>query len=104
MRAPYRLSYGQLDKLRQQLDSYFEKGHICPSTSPYAAPVLFVQKADGMQRICIDFTGLNKITVCDKFPIPHPEELLSRLHGQGSGRETRRRRHSLQGTAVLNGW
>uniref|UniRef100_A0A0K6S5V8 Integrase catalytic domain-containing protein n=1 Tax=Chromera velia CCMP2878 TaxID=1169474 RepID=A0A0K6S5V8_9ALVE len=29
----------------------------------------------------IDFTRLNKITVHDKFPIPHPEELLSRLHG-----------------------
>uniref|UniRef100_A0A0G4G8D2 Reverse transcriptase domain-containing protein n=1 Tax=Chromera velia CCMP2878 TaxID=1169474 RepID=A0A0G4G8D2_9ALVE len=80
-RAPYRLSYGQLDELRRQLDSYLEKGHIRPSTSLYAAPVLFVQKADGMQRMCIDFTGLNKITVRDKFPIPHPEELLSRLYG-----------------------
>eukprot|EP00820_Chromera_velia_P022186 Cvel_30713.t1-p1 / transcript=Cvel_30713.t1 / gene=Cvel_30713 / organism=Chromera_velia_CCMP2878 / gene_product=Transposon Ty3-I Gag-Pol polyprotein, putative / transcript_product=Transposon Ty3-I Gag-Pol polyprotein, putative / location=Cvel_scaffold4432:1-3365(-) / protein_length=1017 / sequence_SO=supercontig / SO=protein_coding / is_pseudo=false len=80
-RAPYRLSYGQLDELRRQLDSYLEKGHIYPSTSLYAAPVLFVQKADGTQRMCIDFTGLNKITARDKFPIPHPEELLSRLHG-----------------------
>uniref|UniRef100_A0A0K6S8R8 Reverse transcriptase domain-containing protein n=1 Tax=Chromera velia CCMP2878 TaxID=1169474 RepID=A0A0K6S8R8_9ALVE len=52
-----------------------------PSTSPYAAPVLLMQKADGTQRMCIDFMGLNKITVRDKFPIPHPEELLSRLHG-----------------------
>uniref|UniRef100_A0A0G4I0Q6 Reverse transcriptase domain-containing protein n=1 Tax=Chromera velia CCMP2878 TaxID=1169474 RepID=A0A0G4I0Q6_9ALVE len=81
VRAPYRLSYGQLDELRRQLDSYLEKGHIRPSTSPYAAPVLFVQKADGTQRMCIDFTRLNKITVRDKFPIPHLEELLSRLHG-----------------------
>uniref|UniRef100_A0A0G4FQ27 Reverse transcriptase domain-containing protein n=1 Tax=Chromera velia CCMP2878 TaxID=1169474 RepID=A0A0G4FQ27_9ALVE len=81
VRAPYRLSYSQLDELRRQLDSYLEKGHIRPSTSPYAVPVLFVQKADGTQRMCIDFTGLNKITVRNKFPIPHPEELLSRLHG-----------------------
>uniref|UniRef100_A0A0G4HFM0 Uncharacterized protein n=1 Tax=Chromera velia CCMP2878 TaxID=1169474 RepID=A0A0G4HFM0_9ALVE len=41
-RAPYRLSYGQLDELRRQLDSYLKKGHIRPSISPYAAPVLFV--------------------------------------------------------------
>uniref|UniRef100_A0A0G4F825 Reverse transcriptase domain-containing protein n=1 Tax=Chromera velia CCMP2878 TaxID=1169474 RepID=A0A0G4F825_9ALVE len=80
-RAPYRLSYGQLDELRRQLDSYLEKGHICPSTSPYTVPVLFMQKADRTQRMYIDFTGLNKITVRDKFPIPHPEELLIRLHG-----------------------
>uniref|UniRef100_A0A0G4FSI2 CCHC-type domain-containing protein n=1 Tax=Chromera velia CCMP2878 TaxID=1169474 RepID=A0A0G4FSI2_9ALVE len=46
-RAPYRLLYGQLDELRQQLDSYLEKEHIRPLTSLYAAPVLFVQKADG---------------------------------------------------------
>uniref|UniRef100_A0A0G4F132 Reverse transcriptase domain-containing protein n=1 Tax=Chromera velia CCMP2878 TaxID=1169474 RepID=A0A0G4F132_9ALVE len=81
VRAPYRLSYGQLDELRRQLDSYLKKGHIRPLTSPYTAPVLFVQKADGTQRMCIDFTGLNKITVRNKFLIPHPEELLSRLHG-----------------------
>eukprot|EP00820_Chromera_velia_P014921 Cvel_25006.t1-p1 / transcript=Cvel_25006.t1 / gene=Cvel_25006 / organism=Chromera_velia_CCMP2878 / gene_product=Transposon Ty3-I Gag-Pol polyprotein, putative / transcript_product=Transposon Ty3-I Gag-Pol polyprotein, putative / location=Cvel_scaffold2771:22935-23888(+) / protein_length=280 / sequence_SO=supercontig / SO=protein_coding / is_pseudo=false len=80
-RAPYRLSFGQLDELRKQLDSYLEKGHIRPSSSPYAAPVLFVQKADGTQRMCIDFTGLNKITIKDKFPLPHPEDLLNRLHG-----------------------
>eukprot|EP00820_Chromera_velia_P030368 Cvel_2292.t2-p1 / transcript=Cvel_2292.t2 / gene=Cvel_2292 / organism=Chromera_velia_CCMP2878 / gene_product=Retrotransposable element Tf2 155 kDa protein type, putative / transcript_product=Retrotransposable element Tf2 155 kDa protein type, putative / location=Cvel_scaffold88:134674-135460(-) / protein_length=210 / sequence_SO=supercontig / SO=protein_coding / is_pseudo=false len=81
VRATYRLSYGQLDELRRQLDLYLEKKHIRPSISPYTAPVLFVQKVDGTQRMCIDFTGLNKITVRDKFPILHPEELLSRLHG-----------------------
>uniref|UniRef100_A0A0G4HEY6 Uncharacterized protein n=1 Tax=Chromera velia CCMP2878 TaxID=1169474 RepID=A0A0G4HEY6_9ALVE len=37
MRAPYRLLYGQLIELRRQLDSYLKKGHIRPSTSPYAA-------------------------------------------------------------------
>uniref|UniRef100_A0A0G4I3W1 Reverse transcriptase domain-containing protein n=1 Tax=Chromera velia CCMP2878 TaxID=1169474 RepID=A0A0G4I3W1_9ALVE len=31
--------------------------------------------------MCIDFTGLNKITIKDKFPLPHPEDLLNRLHG-----------------------
>uniref|UniRef100_A0A0G4F8N3 Uncharacterized protein n=1 Tax=Chromera velia CCMP2878 TaxID=1169474 RepID=A0A0G4F8N3_9ALVE len=58
-RAPYRLSYGQLDELRWQLDSYLEKRHIRPSTSPYAAPVLFIQKAE-RSRLRTDRNKLNQ--------------------------------------------
>uniref|UniRef100_A0A0G4HXY4 Uncharacterized protein n=1 Tax=Chromera velia CCMP2878 TaxID=1169474 RepID=A0A0G4HXY4_9ALVE len=80
-RAPYRLTYGQLDELRKELESYLAKGQIRPSNSPFAAPVLFVMKADGTQRICIDYTQLNKICVRDRYPLPHPDDLISRLHG-----------------------
>eukprot|EP00820_Chromera_velia_P022892 Cvel_8468.t1-p1 / transcript=Cvel_8468.t1 / gene=Cvel_8468 / organism=Chromera_velia_CCMP2878 / gene_product=Transposon Ty3-I Gag-Pol polyprotein, putative / transcript_product=Transposon Ty3-I Gag-Pol polyprotein, putative / location=Cvel_scaffold468:198-658(-) / protein_length=153 / sequence_SO=supercontig / SO=protein_coding / is_pseudo=false len=80
-RAPYRLTYGQLDELRKQLESYLAKGQIRPSNSPFAAPVLFVTKADGTQRMCIDYTQLNKICVRDRYPLPHPDDLISRLHG-----------------------
>uniref|UniRef100_A0A0G4IDY7 Reverse transcriptase domain-containing protein n=1 Tax=Chromera velia CCMP2878 TaxID=1169474 RepID=A0A0G4IDY7_9ALVE len=80
-RAPYRLTYGQLDKLRRQLESYLAKGQIRPSNSPFAAPVLFVTKADSTQRMCIDYTQLNKTCVRDRYPLPHPDDLISRLHG-----------------------
>uniref|UniRef100_A0A0G4GEL8 Reverse transcriptase domain-containing protein n=1 Tax=Chromera velia CCMP2878 TaxID=1169474 RepID=A0A0G4GEL8_9ALVE len=80
-RAPYRLTYGQLDELRKQLESYLAKGQIRPSNSPFAAPVLFVTKADGTQRMCIDYTQLNKICVRDRYPLPHPDDLISCLHG-----------------------
>uniref|UniRef100_A0A0G4HS63 Integrase catalytic domain-containing protein n=1 Tax=Chromera velia CCMP2878 TaxID=1169474 RepID=A0A0G4HS63_9ALVE len=80
-RAPYRLTYGQLDELRKQLESYLAKGQIRPSNSLFAAPVLFVMKADGTQRMCIDYTQLNKICVRDRYPLPHPDDLISRLHG-----------------------
>uniref|UniRef100_A0A0G4HQH4 Uncharacterized protein n=1 Tax=Chromera velia CCMP2878 TaxID=1169474 RepID=A0A0G4HQH4_9ALVE len=79
-RAPYRLTYGQLDELRKQLESYLAKGQIRPSNSPFAAPVLFVTKADGTQRMCIGYTQLNKICVRDRYPLPYPDDLISRLH------------------------
>eukprot|EP00820_Chromera_velia_P017345 Cvel_6524.t1-p1 / transcript=Cvel_6524.t1 / gene=Cvel_6524 / organism=Chromera_velia_CCMP2878 / gene_product=RNA-directed DNA polymerase homolog, putative / transcript_product=RNA-directed DNA polymerase homolog, putative / location=Cvel_scaffold321:304-488(-) / protein_length=61 / sequence_SO=supercontig / SO=protein_coding / is_pseudo=false len=31
--------------------------------------------------MCIDYTQLNKICVRDRYPLPHPDDLISRLHG-----------------------
>lgn len=52
-----------------------------PSTSPYGAPVLFVQKKDGMLRMCVDYRALNKLTFKDRYPLPRIDDLLDKLHG-----------------------
>ena len=31
--------------------------------------------------MCIDYRALNKITIKDRFPLPHPEDLIARLQG-----------------------
>src|SRR6185295_524528 len=43
----YRLSFEDQEELKQQLVELLAKGFIQPSTSPYGAPILFVQKKDG---------------------------------------------------------
>ena len=63
-------------QLDQQIDELLEKGYIRPSTSSWAAPVLFVEKKDGTKRMCIDYRALNEVTVKNKYPLPQIEDLF----------------------------
>ncbi|GKB34547.1 putative reverse transcriptase domain-containing protein [Tanacetum coccineum] len=45
--APYRLVPSEMRELSVQLQELLEKRFICPSSSPWGAPVLFVKKKDG---------------------------------------------------------
>nr|KAJ0207233.1 hypothetical protein LSAT_V11C500291490 [Lactuca sativa] len=58
-----------------------EKGFIRPSNSPWGAPVLFVKKKDGSMRMCIDYRELNKVTIKNKYPLPHIDDLFDQLQG-----------------------
>ena len=58
-----------------------EKGFIRPSHSPWGAPVLFVKKKDGSLRLCIDYRGLNKVTIKNKYPQPRIDDLFDQLAG-----------------------
>ncbi|GBG80277.1 hypothetical protein CBR_g30644 [Chara braunii] len=77
----YRMSPGELDELRRQLKELVEKGWIRPSVSPYGCPVLFVPKKEGTLRMCIDYRGLNAITVKNREPLPRIDDLLDRVQG-----------------------
>ncbi|HVX00319.1 MAG TPA: reverse transcriptase domain-containing protein, partial [Candidatus Babeliaceae bacterium] len=80
-RAMFRMSPGELDEMKKQLDDLLAKGFIRPSMSPFGAPVLFVKKKDGGLRMCIDYRGLNAITVKNRYPLPRVDELFDRLKG-----------------------
>ena len=45
----------ELHELRVQLQELLDKGFIRPSTSPWGAPVLFVNNKDKTLRLCIDY-------------------------------------------------
>ncbi|GBG80599.1 hypothetical protein CBR_g31059 [Chara braunii] len=79
--AVYRMSPRELEELRKQLDELLEKGWIRPSSFPFGAPVLFVPKKEGKLRMCIDYRGLNAITVKNVEPLPRIDDLLDRVQG-----------------------
>jgi hypothetical protein len=43
--------------------------------------VLFVQKKDGSQRMCVDYRSLNDVTVKNKYPLPCIEDLFDQMRG-----------------------
>jgi hypothetical protein len=75
-KAPYRMSTVELKELQLQLEELMKKGYICPSVSPWGAPILFVKKKDGTLRLCIDFRQLNKVTVKKKYPLLRIDDLF----------------------------
>jgi hypothetical protein len=76
-----RHSQKELDELKRQLTEAIDAGQIRPSSSPFGANVLFVKKKDGSLRFCVDYRMLNNVTVKNKYPLPHTEDLFDRVHG-----------------------
>jgi hypothetical protein len=72
----YRVFGLELVELKKQIDELLEKGYIRPSTSPWVALVLFVEKKDGTKRMCIDYRALNEVTVKNKYPLSRVEDLF----------------------------
>lgn len=79
--APYRLAPSEMKELSLQLQGLTNRGFIRPSTSPWGAPVLFVKKKDGSMRMCIDYRGLNKLTIKNRYPLPRIDDLFDQLQG-----------------------
>jgi hypothetical protein len=75
-KRPYRMPVNELVELKKQIVELQAKGYIRPSSSPWGAPVLFVEKKDGTQRMCIDYRSLNEVTVKNKYPLPRIEDLF----------------------------
>uniref|UniRef100_A0A7N2LFY1 RNA-directed DNA polymerase n=1 Tax=Quercus lobata TaxID=97700 RepID=A0A7N2LFY1_QUELO len=80
-KAPYRMAPIELKELKEQLVELLDKGFICPSASPWGAPVLFFKKKDGSLRLCIDYRDLNRVTIKNKYPLPRIDDLFDQLQG-----------------------
>lgn len=76
---PYRYSIIQKDIVDKLVEEMLNQGIIRYSNSPYASPVVLVNKKDGSWRLCVDYRRLNQQTVKDRFPIPLIEHLMDEL-------------------------
>jgi hypothetical protein len=54
-KSTYRMSTPQLMELKDHIRELEGKGYICPNSSPWGAPVIFVPNKDGTQRLCVDY-------------------------------------------------
>jgi hypothetical protein len=78
-RTPYRIAPLELNELKEQLEELLRQRYIRPSISPWGVPVLFAKKKDSTMRMCIDYRGLNNLTVKNKYPLPLIDELFDQL-------------------------
>ena len=77
----YNLSPLELKALREYIDENLASGFIQHSRSPCGAPIFFVKKKDGSLRLVVDYRGLNKVTVRNRYALPLIPSLLERLNG-----------------------
>jgi hypothetical protein len=80
-KRPYRMSVNELVELKKQIAELKSKGFICPSSSPWGAPMLLMEKKDGTQWMCVNYRSLNEVTINDKYPLPWIEDLFDQMKG-----------------------
>ncbi|EPB72591.1 reverse transcriptase [Ancylostoma ceylanicum] len=69
-------------KLREMLEDLEKRAIIEKSKSPWAFPIVLVEKKDGSLRLCVDYRELNKRIVQDSYPLPTMDALLQSLSGK----------------------
>ena len=71
----------ELNELKSQLKELIDKNYIRPSVSPWGALVISVKKKDGTLQLCIDYRQLNKMTIKNRYPLLHIDDLFDYLCG-----------------------
>ena len=78
-RPQYRIPHVYQATLDKEVGQMRADGVISASKSLYNLPIVVVPKKDGSLRLCVDFRGLNKKIVADRFPLPVMSEVLQNL-------------------------
>jgi hypothetical protein len=71
----------ELVELKKQIVELQAKGFICPSSSLWKALVLFMEKKEGTQQMCVDYRCLNEVTIKNRYPLPLIEDLFDQMKG-----------------------
>ncbi len=77
----YSLSGPEREAMERYINESLLAGFIRPSSSPAGAGFFFVEKKDGSLRPCIDYRGLNDITVKNSHPLPLMSSAFELLQG-----------------------
>ncbi len=77
----YSLSTPEREAMEKYISDSLAAKIIRPSSSPAGAGFFFVEKKDGSLRPCIDYRGLNSITVKNTYPLPLMSSAFESLQG-----------------------
>jgi hypothetical protein len=74
----YRMFVEELKGLKKQLTKLQEVGYVRSSSSPWGVLVLFVQKKEGSQGMCVDYRTLNDE---EQVSVARIEDLFDQMRG-----------------------
>ena len=81
--SPFDLIYSlrpmEFEKLKTYIETNLANGFIRSSKSPAGALILFIRKKNGSFRLCINYRGLNNLTIKNWYPLPLIDKFLNRL-------------------------
>ncbi len=66
----YSLGPVELETLKAYIKNNLVSDFIRPSKSPAGAVILFDKKPDDSLRLCVDYRGLNNLTIKNRYPLP----------------------------------
>ncbi len=69
----------ELETLKTYIETHLKPGFIRPSKSPVGASILFDKKPDSSLRLCVDYQGLNNLSIKNRYPLPLIDEALDYL-------------------------
>lgn len=79
----YRTPHVSKEEIARQVDTLIQNDLIEPSTSNFNSPIILVpKKSDSKEqkwRMCIDYRGVNKKILSDKYPLPRIDDIFDNL-------------------------
>jgi hypothetical protein len=81
---PYKLAHKYKSIIQKEINGMLAVGIIYPiDKSEWESPMVVQPKKHDPKkiRICIDFRGLNKMTLTDPFPTPFADEIINEVMG-----------------------
>ena len=78
-RPIYSLGLIELETLKTYIKTNLANDFIRPSKSPADTLILFVRKPDGNLCLCVDYWGLNNLTIKNRYPLPLIGKSLDQL-------------------------
>ena len=67
----------RLDEVKKHFDDLLKRGVIRPSISPWATPLVIVEKSDGSVRPCGDYR--KALTKSDQYQIPRIDDVFRKV-------------------------
>lgn len=75
----YPMSPLKMKLLNDQIDEMLRAGVIEPSTSPFSSPPVLVMRQGKKPRFCVDYRGLNELTIDESAGLPRIPDCLKGL-------------------------